>query len=58
MISRLLFWETLNAMKKNSIAFGAPGIEPRWASSAKDGIGLLLILIGGGLLSLDYGERL
>ena len=26
-------------MKKNSIAFGAPGIEPRWTSSAKWGIG-------------------
>ena len=26
-------------MDKNSIAFGAPGIEPRWTSSAKDGIG-------------------
>lgn len=26
-------------MKKKSIAFGAPGIEPRWTSSAKDGIG-------------------
>ena len=26
-------------MKKNSIAFGTPGIEPRWTSSAKDGIG-------------------
>ena len=26
-------------MKKRSIAFGAPGIEPRWTSSAKDGIG-------------------
>jgi len=26
-------------MKKNSIAFGAPGIEPRWTSSAKDGVG-------------------
>lgn len=26
-------------MKRNSIAFGAPGIEPRWTSSAKDGIG-------------------
>lgn len=24
---------------ENSIAFGAPGIEPRWASSAKEGIG-------------------
>jgi len=24
---------------KNPIAFGAPGIEPRWTSSAKDGIG-------------------
>ena len=26
-------------MKRNTIAFGAPGIEPRWTSSAKDGIG-------------------
>lgn len=26
-------------MNKNTIAFGAPGIEPRWTSSAKDGIG-------------------
>ena len=26
-------------MNKNSNAFGAPGIEPRWTSSAKDGIG-------------------
>jgi glucoamylase len=26
-------------MNKNSIAFGAPGIEPRWTSSAKDGVG-------------------
>jgi glucoamylase len=26
-------------MKNNSIAFGAPGIEPRWTSSAKEGIG-------------------
>ena len=26
-------------MKQNAIAFGAPGIEPRWTSSAKDGIG-------------------
>lgn len=26
-------------MNKNSTAFGAPGIEPRWTSSAKDGIG-------------------
>ena len=26
-------------MNKNSIAFGAPGIEPRWTSSAKEGIG-------------------
>ena len=26
-------------MNQNSIAFGAPGIEPRWTSSAKDGIG-------------------
>ena len=28
-----------NTMGKNSTAFGAPGIEPRWTSSAKDGIG-------------------
>jgi glucoamylase len=26
-------------MNNNSIASGAPGIEPRWTSSAKDGIG-------------------
>jgi len=26
-------------MNKKSIAFGAPGIEPRWTSSAKDGVG-------------------
>ncbi|MFA6045224.1 MAG: hypothetical protein WC718_09580, partial [Phycisphaerales bacterium] len=26
-------------MNKDSIAFGAPGIEPRWTSSAKDGVG-------------------
>jgi glucoamylase len=26
-------------MTSESIAFGAPGIEPRWTSSAKDGIG-------------------
>ena len=26
-------------MNKNANAFGAPGIEPRWTSSAKDGIG-------------------
>src|SRR3984893_12144935 len=26
-------------MNETSIAFGAPGIEPRWTSSAKDGLG-------------------
>src|SRR5579872_3482432 len=26
-------------MNENSIAFGAPGIEPRWTSSAKEGFG-------------------
>ena len=26
-------------MKNQSIAFGAPGIDPRWTSSAKDGVG-------------------
>jgi glucoamylase len=25
--------------RENSIAFGAPGIEPRWTSSAKEGVG-------------------
>jgi glucoamylase len=29
----------VNTRDKNPIAFGAPGIEPRWTSSAKDGIG-------------------
>ena len=29
----------MNLMKTNSTAFGAPGIEPRWTSSAKDGVG-------------------
>ena len=24
---------------QNSVAFGAPGIEPRWTSSAKEGVG-------------------
>ncbi len=24
---------------ENSVAFGAPGIEPRWTSSAKEGLG-------------------
>src|ERR1044072_8439820 len=24
---------------ENSLAFGAPGIEPRWTSSAKEGVG-------------------
>jgi glucoamylase len=26
-------------LSENSVAFGAPGIEPRWTSSAKEGIG-------------------
>ena len=26
-------------MNKTLLAFGAPGIEPRWTCSAKDGIG-------------------
>src|SRR3972149_11242343 len=29
----------MDTMNKHSIAFGAPGIEPRWTSSAKDGVG-------------------
>ncbi len=35
----LIYDNELRTMKKKSIAFGAPGIEPRWTSSAKDGIG-------------------
>lgn len=27
------------SLPENSIAFGAPGIEPRWTSSAKEGVG-------------------
>jgi glucoamylase len=26
-------------MSGNSVVFGAPGIEPRWTSSAKEGLG-------------------
>src|SRR5439155_25875362 len=26
-------------LPENSVAFGAPGIEPRWTSSAKEGVG-------------------
>ncbi len=29
----------MNPMNNKSPAFGAPGIEPRWTSSAKDGVG-------------------
>jgi glucoamylase len=29
----------MNTSDGTSIAFGAPGIEPRWTSSAKSGIG-------------------
>src|SRR5213080_884283 len=29
----------MNASPENSVAFGAPGIEPRWTSSAKEGVG-------------------
>ncbi|MCK9394045.1 MAG: hypothetical protein M0Q44_00430 [Methylobacter sp.] len=29
----------MNTVNKNSTAFGAPGIEPHWTSSAKEGIG-------------------
>jgi len=25
---------------ENAVAFGAPGIEPRWTSSAKEGVGM------------------
>src|SRR6266436_1705736 len=35
------WWGFVEAMNpfENSIAFGAPGIEPRWSSSAKEGVG-------------------
>src|ERR1700691_1598362 len=29
----------MNSQKPQSLAFGAPGIEPRWTSSAKEGVG-------------------
>src|SRR5271163_4443244 len=29
----------MNSQKPHSLAFGAPGIEPRWTSSAKEGFG-------------------
>jgi glucoamylase len=29
----------MNSEKSQSVAFGAPGIEPRWTSSAKEGVG-------------------
>src|SRR6266481_2290673 len=30
--------QTMNA-SNNSVGFGAPGMEPRWTSSAKEGLG-------------------
>ena len=35
----MLHMESMNTLEKKSTAFGAPGIEPRWTSSAKDGLG-------------------
>ena len=29
----------MNSRKQQSLAFGAPGIEPRWTSSEKEGVG-------------------
>ena len=31
------------------LAFGAPGIEPRWTSSAKDGLGTELVPDGAAI---------
>ena len=42
-------------MNKNSIAFGAPGIEPRWTSSAKDGIGTAYHSSSGVWFTLSHG---
>ena len=42
-------------MNKNSIAFGTPGIEPRWTSSAKDGIGTAYHSSSGVWFTLSHG---
>src|ERR1700677_673398 len=42
-------------MNKNSIAFGAPGIEPSWTSSAKDGIGTAYHSISCVWFTLSHG---
>jgi hypothetical protein len=44
-------------MNKNSIAFGAPGIEPRWTSSAKDGIGTAYHSSSRIWFTLSHGEN-
>jgi len=48
----------------DSVAFGAPGIEPRWTSSAKDGIGTsyhtscrLWFTLGHGIINEIYYPR-
>ncbi len=42
-------------MNKNSTAFGAPGIEPRWTSSAKDGIGTAYATSANVWFTLSHG---
>ncbi len=42
-------------MNKNTTAFGAPGIEPRWTSSAKDGIGTAYATSANVWLTLSDG---
>jgi len=42
-------------MDKNSTAFGAPGIEPRWTSSAKDGIGTAYAASANVWFTLSHG---
>jgi glucoamylase len=42
-------------MTKNAIPFGAPGIEPRWTSSAKDGVGTAYNTASGVWFTLSHG---
>src|ERR1043166_9106872 len=50
---------------ENSVAFGAPGIEPRWTSSAKEGVGtayhtscrVWFTLSHGILNEIEYPDR-
>ena len=42
-------------MSEPSTAFGAPGIEPRWTSSAKDGVGTAYQSSSGIWFTLSHG---